>query len=298
MKYCVSCGEKAGFTSLKTRDDSRVCKECYEKCSDRVKHHWDKLDTQEIVADIARWQERNAVASSEAREEPKTYCANCGGKLGIFGGHEIAEGFSLCGKCVKQCSLLVKEKLSEKTIQDIKKDIMQMQAYPEYHATDRFEKVSFDKVHKLWRADGYPVMKYEDLVDFELIETREMRADSTTTEDKKGREVTNTTYSEYFVRLGIQFMVQGEKTLSFTVNYIDYPVRVELYRKLLKQVQDVAGFLKTILHENNAERKEENTSHAMQISAAEAILKFKELLDYGLITKEEFEAKKKQILNL
>ncbi len=44
--------------------------------------------------------------------------------------------------------------------------------------------------------------------------------------------------------------------------------------------------------------QEENVSSTAMISAADEILKFKQLLDAGVITENEFEAKKKQLLEL
>lgn len=52
--------------------------------------------------------------------------------------------------------------------------------------------------------------------------------------------------------------------------------------------------------ENYRESKKEgqNTTVVMQTSAADELKKFKELLDMGVITQEEFDAKKKQLLGL
>ena len=48
-----------------------------------------------------------------------------------------------------------------------------------------------------------------------------------------------------------------------------------------------------------AKNSNQDTSEAqVQVSAADAILKYKELLDAGVITQEEFEAKKKKLLDL
>ncbi len=47
-----------------------------------------------------------------------------------------------------------------------------------------------------------------------------------------------------------------------------------------------------------ANRKTGSTSVVNQLSPAEEIKRFKELLDLGIITQEEFEAKKKQLLGL
>ena len=52
------------------------------------------------------------------------------------------------------------------------------------------------------------------------------------------------------------------------------------------------GFGKKIIN-----RKEQNIS-VNSISSADELRKYKELLDTGIITQDEFEKKKKQILNL
>ncbi|MBQ8869292.1 MAG: superinfection immunity protein [Oscillospiraceae bacterium] len=43
---------------------------------------------------------------------------------------------------------------------------------------------------------------------------------------------------------------------------------------------------------------DEETSENMVLNGADAIIKYKNLLDQGVITKEEFEVKKKQLLDL
>ena len=46
-------------------------------------------------------------------------------------------------------------------------------------------------------------------------------------------------------------------------------------------------------HSNNAQ-----IQHTSAVSAADELKKFKELLDMGVITQDEFDAKKKQLLNI
>ena len=53
-----------------------------------------------------------------------------------------------------------------------------------------------------------------------------------------------------------------------------------------------------IISESLKQETQQNTADKEPISAADEILKFKQLLDAGIITQEEFEAKKKQLLNL
>ena len=57
-------------------------------------------------------------------------------------------------------------------------------------------------------------------------------------------------------------------------------------------VLEIKNYVESFISSKNTN----NTSS--QVSGADEILKFKELLDSGIITEEEFEAKKKSILNL
>ena len=47
----------------------------------------------------------------------------------------------------------------------------------------------------------------------------------------------------------------------------------------------------------NLERKQENRAQEKSVSSLDELLKYKELLDLGVLTQEEFEEKKKQILD-
>lgn len=53
-----------------------------------------------------------------------------------------------------------------------------------------------------------------------------------------------------------------------------------------------------IINELKYSNNQENNVNVQQISSADEILKFKQLLDAGIITQEEFEAKKKQLLGI
>lgn len=63
------------------------------------------------------------------------------------------------------------------------------------------------------------------------------------------------------------------------------PQNVELARKIVNYLEKRRGELK-------------NTSGSQPISSADEILKFKNLLDSGVITQEEFDAKKNQLLGM
>ena len=64
-----------------------------------------------------------------------------------------------------------------------------------------------------------------------------------------------------------------------------------------EKMAEIAEFIKNKIREFKT-AKNATTTIVNQVSAAEELKKFKELLDLGIITQEEFDAKKKQLLGL
>ncbi len=83
------------------------------------------------------------------------------------------------------------------------------------------------------------------------------------------------------------------------INFIESETKKDgaLYKQLYTQAQEALSLLSII-----AESNKSNTNSAVEqqnnLSVADEILKFKQLLDSGIISQEEFDAKKKQLLGL
>lgn len=81
-------------------------------------------------------------------------------------------------------------------------------------------------------------------------------------------------------------------------NKIDWRYNQEKMEQSLSQIIDFSKCFKCgstdIIDYNNEKQNEENVS----INNIDEIVKYKELLDNGILTKEEFDKKKKEILNL
>lgn len=73
-----------------------------------------------------------------------------------------------------------------------------------------------------------------------------------------------------------------------------------MYRQIVKNVEEVMSVLQIISKDNNAKSVPQNNPVDVGIvySDADEIRKYKALLDDGIITQEEFDAKKKQLLGL
>ena len=101
---------------------------------------------------------------------------------------------------------------------------------------------------------------------------------------KKGKKVVK----EFFVKDVKSVELSLLKGVKIRGNGIKYKIN------LLKNAEDIKTFIMDIL----ATISNENSISIIQDNSAESIKKFKELLDNGVITQEEFDEKKKQLLGL
>ena len=100
----------------------------------------------------------------------------------------------------------------------------------------------------------------------------------------------NTHVKQNFVGLMTNLaIVNDTNRIVFCSGTFSYSAANEFSTNLCKEIQ--AAF-------NNYKEHENDNSGQGTVSAADEIVKFKGLLDQGIITQEEFDAKKKQLLGL
>ena len=154
------------------------------------------------------------------------------------------------------------------------------------------------------------LIPFDDLIDFELIEDGE-----TITKEKSGlgRAVAGgllfgktggvvgavtgkkSTSTEYCRDMRINLTVKNRENPLIVIRLISQAIskNSEYYRQAVEASQKLIAILKSITHD----RKE--VENAIPVfSAADEILKFKNLLDMGVLTQEEFDKKKAELLGL
>lgn len=96
-------------------------------------------------------------------------------------------------------------------------------------------------------------------------------------------------------KLQIKITLNDMQTPTVYVNFIQAETKKDgaLYKMIFPMAQEALSVLSIITQSE----KSENSPHDKE-SAADEILKFKKLLDEGIITQEEFDLKKKQLLGL
>lgn len=170
-----------------------------------------------------------------------------------------------------------------------------------------------DEGKKLWSIPKYSrnnkIYKFSDILEYELIEDG-----NSITKGGVGSVIAG---GVLFGATGaVVGGVTGKKTtqgivkrleIKITMNNMEHPTEYInflmmeqkkssiIYRNAIGSAEQVLSILALIVKDNELSRgiQQQNT-----VSSADEILKYKNLLDQGIITQEEFEAKKQQLLDL
>jgi len=254
----------------------------------------------------------------------KEVCGVCEQETGL-NRFRIADKKWVCNSCFKKANLKkigANEKaITKMTVDDIKNAILvQKENAVELENFNPTKKIGsfieFDDINQKWlilssflgKRNKSTVYNYSDIVDFELLEDGE-----SVSSGGLGRAVVG---GALFGGAGaIVGGVTGQKTsnsictslrIKITLNDINKPtVYVELlktatkknhpiYKKSYKQAQECLSVLQLIC---NQQQPVTAIPEQQSVSAADEILKYKNLLDIGAITQEEFDEKKIELLN-
>lgn len=173
--------------------------------------------------------------------------------------------------------------------------------------------IKIDEVHQLWFTQSQfgvkksPIHAFSDVLSFELLED----GDSITKGGLGRAAVGAITFGGVGAIVGGVTGKRRTKTnctsmrIKITLNDMKAPVEYidlinmktarnsALYKRSIEQANEILAVLQVMCEMNKS-----TSSVSQPSSAADEIRKFKELLDQGIITLEEFNTKKKQLLDL
>lgn len=249
----------------------------------------------------------------------KVTCSICNKEIGL-NRYQIANKGWICKECFKDCGFNLATPIKKMTIEDIHKAMSirneKKKELEKFKATKIIGKFEIDDNQKKWIINNKglltkniipKIFNYSDIVDFELLEDGESIA-----KGGLGRAVAG---GILFGGVGaiVGGVTGGKKSkpictnlkIKITLNDINNPaIYVDfintstkkssfIYKTEFDLAQKCLSTLQLIVNGNQEAIKETPIG-----SDADEILKFKNLLDQGIITQEEFEAKKKQLLGL
>jgi ribosomal protein L37AE/L43A len=250
--------------------------------------------------------------------DKKVTCAVCQKEIGL-NRFRIADKQWICPKCYKMAGLKLTDSTSKMNVDDIKarmkakeENQKQLDAFNPTKKIGSF--MEFDDNQKKWvvlsgilgKRNKSTVYNYSDIVDFELLEDGESIAKGGLgralvggalfggtgaivggiTGKRKQKGICNS--------LKIKITVKDINNPVIYVNFITSSTKKDgmIYKSMIKDAQECLSTLQVICDQ---QKQQDNKSSGTN---ADEIRKYKELLDDGIITKEEFEAKKKELLNI
>lgn len=219
---------------------------------------------------------------------------------------------------VKESKRIVDEIYNQNYDAIIEKQNEEISVWNPTKVVDRYLQV--DDVNKKWatvigvfKPKVSKIYKYEDILEFELLEDGD-----TITKGGLGRAVaggvlfggvgavvggaTGKRTSKKVVKsMSIKITLKSMNEPVVYINFITAKTKTSslLYKTAANYAQETLSILAQIVAQNEeVEGRDQTAGLAESISAADAIRKYKELLDDGIIDQEEFDAKKKELLGL
>ena len=242
----------------------------------------------------------------------KKICINCGKELGAFTGKVNISDGTICTNCLNTAGIGQLENPATYSTNDVKAVIATRTPLIQTFAPTKKigSYLQIDDAHKAFKA-GNSVFEFSNLLNFELLEDDETitkgglgRAVAGgflfggvgaivggVTGGKKSKGVCNSMRLKITLRnchcsmVYIPFIMNETKTKSF------------VYKAAQSSAQECLSALQIIADSCQSEVATQTVNQA-NASAADEIIKFKQLLDAGVITQDEFDAKKQQLLGL
>ena len=248
----------------------------------------------------------------------KEMCSICGSKPGVLTKAFLKDGV-ICGSCAEQCCQHL-SRPQQRTVANIKDHIAycakNREALKYFQPTDQAGELYVDSIHKIWYIDDTRrkdirnplILKYAQLLDYSVTEDGE-----TIHKSGAGRAVaggllfggiglvagglSGRKTKEVISKMTITVMIDSEWIDSIDIPIITTEVKKGgwMYNLAKDTFNKTTALLDRILSEN---RQPTLSEQAQKGSAADEIQKYKQLLDCGAITQEEFEKMKTKLLNL
>ncbi|MCI1664768.1 MAG: SHOCT domain-containing protein [Atopobiaceae bacterium] len=159
----------------------------------------------------------------------------------------------------------------------------------------------FVKLPPVRTGYAYKAVNYDEVIDAKLVENGRSTSIGRAFAGGllfggAGAIVASSTGKGKCDQLDIVITVRDTKQPALQACFIDRPLKRDndQFRQIMNNVQESLSKIKLIIDENSRAEVEPTAV----FSPADEILKYKNLLDMGAITQQEYDAKKKQLLDL
>jgi hypothetical protein len=237
-----------------------------------------------------------------AKKKEKQYCAICGKEIiGFEKKRPVVDGI-VCDTCYNRKGIYRLPDISNTTTKAINQYLSnRMEWQKSFCATEKIPK-SRDEVFIALDSNAQIFQVLEEYFKFDNLESYDLHKtyQETVSKGGTGRAVAG---GLLFGPVGaIVGSVTGEKKLN--AEFTSATLTIKFKNHLIPSIkfflpsEDVADLCVSLLEKIKLSSKAQPTIERVPNSAADEIMKFKQLLDANIITQEEFEAKKRQLLGL
>lgn len=326
-KRCVACGKDMGIFTGKVEiaNKEHVCNSCWEKAG---------LSTWGDIGVRARSLSSSDIIKMIENMKNAT-CVSCGSDVSTTKAKKIlADGKPVCNWCWKRAGLTnladMDKKLvysSEDVIRMIQERVNARERITNFVVTDDISPVAkFNDIEKQmivsddWLVHGsknsqyqtpesYTLFLYDQIVDYELLENGQSIASGGVGRAIVGGALfggvgaivgaSTRSYQGVCEELRIKITVKEYEKPAFYLPLIQMETKKStfMYKERMEMAQNILSKLQLITSAMEQE-KDVPTQTIHSDDKFEEIRKFKMLLEDGIISEEEFEAKKKQLLGL
>ncbi len=225
---------------------------------------------------------------------------------------KLEDGY-ICKSCMER-TLNRSQPWKKMTVDMVKNSIQLRKRMEEraavFHTTDAVKPYfEVDNIVRLIRVNGDIYLAWEDVIDFQLIDNgQEVNRGGLggamlggllfgTEGAVAGQHATQksvTTVSELAVKIITRNELFPQIRIDLLKDTVETTTRA--YRKAAEAAEKIVSLLTVVMDTTQRAKLEDGASDSA--SAADEIKKYKDLLDAGAITQEEFEEKKKQLMDL
>ncbi len=248
----------------------------------------------------------------------KATCEVCNNEAGL-NRHRISDKKWICPKCFKEAGFNLSTNTRKMTVQDVRSAMEAKQdnanELANFNPTKKIGSyVEFDDNQQKWlvlssilgRRNKSTVYNYNDIIDFELLEDGESVASGGlgralvggalfggagavvggVTGKKKSKGVCTS--------LKIKVTVNDINKPAVYITFLETKTKKDglIYKTISEQAQECLSTFQLICDR----QKNSNVATGSPLSAADELRKFKELLDEGIISQDEFDNKKSELL--
>ena len=230
-------------------------------------------------------------------------CPICGGEAKGLLKVKIKDNIVLCSNCTSLISM-DDNLIRHQSVEDMKKHIeyrkQNQKLFDNFELTQEIHEIGYfriDERNKLWYYTKYknvknpPLFRFDEIIDYSLKEECE-----TIVKDGKAKSV--------IISMIISISLNNPYHSHLEIELLPKRSQIEqesfIYKAHKKTSRKFISVLDRMTANSSKEYVPQNTATTIinTASGAQEIKQYKELLDEGIITQEEFDAKKKQLLGL